>query len=80
VPPTAYAGGIVVAGVTGAPDHDTNRSWLVYILVESAAAPVGRLFPGRGPVKRSVTWIFRRAAERGVPVESRRSMRRADAD
>ena len=49
---TAYAGGIVATWVASAPDYETNRPWLVYVLITIAAATVWRLFLGRGPPTR----------------------------
>lgn len=64
---TAYAGGIVAVWVTGAMDYDTNRPWLVYVLITIAAATLWRLFLGRGPLERLVTWSSHRTAGRGAP-------------
>ncbi|MGR6965118.1 heparan-alpha-glucosaminide N-acetyltransferase domain-containing protein [Geodermatophilus sp. URMC 61] len=77
---TAYAGGIVAAWVTGAPDYATNRAWLVYVLTTIAAATVWRLLLGRGPMERLLTWSSQRAAGRGAPVPSTRSAHSTEAD
>ena len=75
---TAYAGGIVATWVASAPDYETNRPWLVYVLITIAAATVWRLFLGRGPLERLVTWSSQRAAGRGVPEEPTRTSRGGD--
>ena len=75
---TAYAGGIVATWVASAPDYETNRPWLVYVLITIAAATVWRLFLGRGPLERLVTWRSQRAAGRGVPEEPTRTSRGGD--
>jgi uncharacterized membrane protein YeiB len=59
---TAYVGGIVAVWVTGTLDHDTNRPWLAYVLITTAAATLWRLFLGRGPLERLVTWSSLQAA------------------
>jgi uncharacterized membrane protein YeiB len=61
---TAYVGGIVAVRATGTLDYDTNRPWLVYVLIITAVATVWRLFLGRGPLERLLTWSSLRAAGR----------------
>ncbi|MBB3085480.1 DUF418 domain-containing protein [Geodermatophilus sabuli] len=71
---TAYVGGIVAMWVTGTLDYDTNRPWLVYVLITTAAATLWRLFLGRGPLERLVTWSSLQAASgRGSPERRGRS-------
>ena len=76
---TAYVGGIVAPWVTGTLDYDTNRPWLVYVVITIAAATLWRLFLGRGPLERLLTWSSQRAAERAVPAGPTRTTRGADA-
>jgi uncharacterized membrane protein YeiB len=64
---TAYVGGVVAAWATGTLDYDTNRPWLIYVLITTATATLWRLFLGRGPLERLLTWSSLRAAgRRGV--------------
>ena len=60
---TAYAGGIVVVAVTGTLDYTTNHAWLAFVVVTTAAATLWRLFLGRGPLERLVTWSSQRARD-----------------
>lgn len=64
---TAYGGGIVAVWAIGTLDYDTNRPWLVYVLIITAAATIWRLFLGRGPLERLLTWSSTRVAGQAAP-------------
>ncbi|MGY1689778.1 heparan-alpha-glucosaminide N-acetyltransferase domain-containing protein [Geodermatophilus sp. SYSU D01105] len=59
---SAYVGGVVAVWLTGTLDHDTNGPWLVSVLITTAAATIWRLFLGRGPLERLLTWSSVRTA------------------
>jgi uncharacterized membrane protein YeiB len=59
---TTYAGGIVAVAITGTLDYTTNRPWLIYVVFTTVAATLWRLFLGRGPLERLLTWSSLRAA------------------
>jgi uncharacterized membrane protein YeiB len=74
---TAYAGGIVAVAITGTLDYTTNRPWLIYVLFTIVAATLWRLFLGRGPLERLLTWSSLRAAGQIAPPGTR-TMRGSD--
>ncbi|WP_448612345.1 heparan-alpha-glucosaminide N-acetyltransferase domain-containing protein [Geodermatophilus sp. URMC 60] len=75
---TAYAGGIVAVAVNGTLDYTTNHAWLAFVVVTTATATLWRLFLGRGPLERLLTWSAMRAAEQGMSSGMARTARRAD--
>jgi uncharacterized membrane protein YeiB len=75
---TTYAGGIVAVAVTGTLDYTTNRPWLIYVVVTTAAATLWRLFLGRGPLERLLTWSSLRAAGQIAPSGTTRTTRSPD--
>ncbi|MGY1643688.1 heparan-alpha-glucosaminide N-acetyltransferase domain-containing protein [Geodermatophilus sp. SYSU D00703] len=66
---TAYTGGIVAVAITGTLDYTTNHAWLAFVVVTTAAATLWRIFLGRGPLERLLTWSSTGAAGRPAPVE-----------
>ena len=68
---TAYAGGIIAVTITGTLDYTTNHAWLVFVVVTTAAATLWRLFLGRGPLERLLTWSSLRAAGQMAPPGTR---------
>jgi uncharacterized membrane protein YeiB len=75
---TAYAGNIVAVSVFGTLDYTTNRPWLIYVLVTTATATLWRLFLGRGPLERLLTWSSLRAAGQVAASGTTRSTRGSD--
>jgi uncharacterized membrane protein YeiB len=69
---SAYVG-VVAVWLNGSLDYQTNRPWLIYILVTTAAATFWRLVLGRGPLERLLTWSSQRTAGRGLPAGTTRS-------
>jgi uncharacterized membrane protein YeiB len=74
---TTYAGGIVAVAITGTLDYTTNRPWLAFVLSTTVAATLWRLFLGRGPLERLLTWSSLRAAGQTSPPGTR-TMRGSD--
>jgi uncharacterized membrane protein YeiB len=64
---STYAGGIIAVAITGTLDYATNHAWLVFVVVTTAAATLWRLFLGRGPLERLLTWSSLRAAGQMAP-------------
>src|SRR3569833_89363 len=72
---TVYTGQVVAVWALGGSDYDDNGPWVAYVLVSIVFATVWRLFLGRGPLERLLTWSSNRAAGRAAHV-----LRRGDPD
>jgi uncharacterized membrane protein YeiB len=61
---TVYTAQVVAVWMLGTLDYTDNTAWLLYVLAALAFASVWRLFLGRGPLERLLTWSSNRAAGR----------------
>jgi uncharacterized membrane protein YeiB len=72
---TVYTGQVVAVWALGGSDYDDNGPWVAYVLVSIVFATAWRLFLGRGPLERLLTWSSNRAAGRAA-----HALRRGDPD